>query len=80
MSLLYVAVQVVLAATSAVSDIRYARPINSPLSNCPGQPCLTLQQYAEVSNFTTGTTLRFFARKPQHPAIIELNTHFRCDF
>ena len=59
MSLVCFVVQVLFLVSSAVSDIHYVRPADSPLSSCPGQPCLTLHEYAEVSNFTNGTTLKF---------------------
>ena len=51
--------QVLLLVCSATSDIRYVRPADSPLSSCPGQPCLTLHEYVEIDNFTNGTTLQF---------------------
>ena len=51
--------QVLLIVCSATSDIRYVRPADSPLSSCPGQPCLTLHEYVEIDNFTNGTTLHF---------------------
>ena len=35
------------------------RPADSPLSSCPGQPCLTLHEYVEIDNFTNGATLQF---------------------
>ena len=44
---------------NATLDIRYVRPADSPLSSCPGQPCLTLHEYVEIDNFTNGTTLQF---------------------
>ena len=50
-------VAVLVCATT--SDIRYVRPADSPLSSCPGQPCLTLHEYVEIDNFTNGTTLQF---------------------
>ena len=46
-------------ATSA--DTQYVRPADSPLSSCPGQPCLTLHEYVEIDNFTNGTTLQFLS-------------------
>ena len=51
--------QVLVLVCSATSDIRYVRPADSPLSSCPGQPCLTLHEYVEIDNFTNGTTLKF---------------------
>ena len=51
--------QVLLIVCRATSDIRYVRPADSPLSSCPGQPCLTLHEYVEIDNFTNGTTLQF---------------------
>ena len=51
--------QVLLIVCSATSDIRYVRPADSPLSSCPGQPCLTLHEYVEIDNFTNGATLQF---------------------
>ena len=51
--------QVLLIVCSATSDISYVRPADSPLSSCPGQPCLTLHEYVEIDNFTNGTTLQF---------------------
>ena len=51
--------QVLLIVCSATSDIRYVRPADSPLSSCPGQPCLTLHEYVEIDNFINGTTLQF---------------------
>ena len=53
--------QVLLIVCSATSDIRYVRPADSPLSSCPGQPCLTLHEYVEIDNFTNGTTLQFLS-------------------
>ena len=37
----------------------YVRTTDSPPSDCPHQPCLTLHQYTQTNNFTTGTTLQF---------------------
>ena len=51
----------VLVSSAATSDIRYVRPADSPLSSCPGQPCLTLHEYVEIDNFTSGTTLQFLS-------------------
>ena len=51
--------QVLALVCSVTSDIRYVRPADSPLSSCPGQPCLTLHEYVEIDNFTNGTTLLF---------------------
>ena len=51
--------QVLLIVCSATADIRYVRPADSPLSSCPGQPCLTLHEYVEIDSFTNGTTLQF---------------------
>ena len=59
MSLVRVALPVILLVSSAVSKIHYVRPADSPASSCPGQPCLTLHEYAQVNNFTNGTTLQF---------------------
>ena len=51
---------ILIALFVAVSaDIHYVRMTDSPPSSCPGQPCLTLHQYAQSSNFTTGTTFLF---------------------
>ena len=41
------------------SNINYVRPADSLSSTCPGQPCLTLCQYAQRNNFTSGTILLF---------------------
>ena len=49
----------VLLLASTLSDISYVRPVDYPPSSCPGQPCFTLHEYAEVSDFTSGTTLQF---------------------
>ena len=48
-----------LACSVPSADICYVRPADSPLSSCPGQPCLTLHEYVEINNFTNGTTLQF---------------------
>ena len=45
--------RVLVIACCATADIRYV------MSSCPGQPCLTLQEYVEMGNFTSGTTLQF---------------------
>ena len=50
---------VLVIACCAAADICYVRPADSFLSRCPGQPCLTLQEYVEMGNFTNGTTLQF---------------------
>ena len=52
-------IQVLVIVCRATADIRYVRPADSPLSSCPGQPCLTLHEYVEIDNFTNGTTLQF---------------------
>ena len=52
-------VLLIVCSYRATSDIRYVRPADSPLSSCPGQPCLTLNEYVEMDNFTNGTTLQF---------------------
>ena len=60
LSFLHLVAQVlVLVCSTTTSDIRYVRPAGSPLSSCPGQPCLTLHEYVEINNFTNGTTLQF---------------------
>ena len=41
------------------SEISYVRTTVSPSSDCPHQPCLTLHQYTQTKNFTTGMTLQF---------------------
>ena len=58
-SFLHHLAQVLVLVCSATSDIRYVRPADSPLSSCPGQPCLTLHEYVEIDNFTNGATLQF---------------------
>ena len=58
-SFLHHLAQVLVLVCSATSDIRYVRPADSPLSSCPGQPCLTLHEYVEIDNITNGTTLQF---------------------
>ena len=52
-------IQVLVIVCCATADICYVRPADSPLSSCPGQPCLTLHEYVEIDNFTNGTTLQF---------------------
>ena len=44
-------------------EIRYVKPRDSSPVSCPGQPCLTLDQYAEQTTtyFTTGSTFVFLA-------------------
>ena len=59
LSFLRLVTQVLVLICSATSNIRYVRPADSPLSSCPGQPCLTLHEYVEIDNFTNGTTLQF---------------------
>ena len=59
LSFLPLVAQVLVLAFSVASDIRYVRPADSPLSSCPGQPCLTLHEYVELDNFTNGTSLQF---------------------
>ena len=44
---------------SAVADVIYIEPADSPFSDCPRQPCLTLDQYTQTTNLTTGNTLYF---------------------
>ena len=59
LSFLRLVAQVLVLVCSATSDTSYVRPADSPLSSCPGQPCLTLHEYVEIDNFTNGTTLQF---------------------
>ena len=57
---LLVVANVLAFVSGSHSDIRYVmRPADSPPSSCPGQPCLTLHEYVEIDNFTSGTTLQF---------------------
>ena len=56
---LLVVANVIAFVSGSHSDIRYVRPAYSPPSSCPGQPCLTLHEYVEIDNFTSGTTLQF---------------------
>ena len=44
---------------AVAQDIYYVRTTAGSPSDCPHQPCLTLHQYTQTSNFTTGTTLLF---------------------
>ena len=55
-------VLLVVVVSSSSSQVRYVKP-NSGASGCPGQPCLTLDQYAaeETEYFTTGATFLFLA-------------------
>ena len=46
-------------SNSTLPDIYFIRPTDFPPSSCPNQPCLTLHQYSQANNFTTGTTLLF---------------------
>ena len=39
--------------------IHYVKTAKSSPSDCLHQPCLTLHQYTQTNNFTTGTTLQF---------------------
>ena len=57
--LCHIAQVLVLVCSTTTSDIRYVRPADSPLSSCPGQPCLTLHEYVQIDNYTNGTTLQF---------------------
>ena len=59
LSFLWLVAKVLVLVCSTTPDIRYVRPADSPLSSCPGQPCLTLHEYVEIDNFTNGTTLQF---------------------
>ena len=59
LSFQHLVVIVVALVSNSNSDIHYVRPADSPVSSCPGQPCLTLHEYVEVDNFTNGTTLQF---------------------
>ena len=45
--------------STADTHIHYVRATDTPLSDCSGQPCLSLDQYTESNNLTTGTTLLF---------------------
>ena len=53
----FMLVQIVACRISEQADTRYVRPTGSPLSICPNHPCLTLQQYSKITNFTTGTEM-----------------------
>ena len=50
-------------SNASSQDIFYVKPSELPSLRCPGQPCLTLDQYAQrVSEyFTTGSTFLFLA-------------------
>ena len=51
--------QMLVFGVSTPPEIYYVRTTDSPPSDCPHQPCLTLHQYTQTNNFTTGTTLQF---------------------
>ena len=42
----------------STEQIHHVKPVNSSSQNCPGQPCLTLDQYTQqtATYFTTGST------------------------
>ena len=53
-------ISLILWSTSALHE-RYVKPDNSSSLSCPGQPCLTLDQYTQLAAtyFTTGSTFLF---------------------
>ena len=56
MILLGVLLQILAHSISTTPDISYVRTTDS---DCPHQPCLTLHQYTQTNNVTSGTTLQF---------------------
>ena len=56
--LLGVILQVLAFGVSTPPEIYYVRATDSPPSDCPHQPCLTLHQYTRTKKFTSGTTLQ----------------------
>ncbi len=76
MQLLMLALLVLVATESASSQhVRYVKPNNSSLS-CPGQPCLTLDQYTSqaAKYFTAGSDFLFLAGKHSvHTTVILQN-------
>ena len=59
---------------SILTETCYVRTSDHPISSCPGQPCLTLGQYASIYFFTPGTTLLFL------PGSHILEGRLRLDF
>ena len=59
MILLGVLLQMLAFGDSTPPEIFYVRTTGFPFSDCPHQPCLTLHQYTQINNFTTGTPLQF---------------------
>lgn len=57
----FVVLQVLALTCTSISRIRYVKPGNVSSSSCPGQPCLTLEQYTEhtLAYFTVGSTFVF---------------------
>ena len=55
--------QVLMLCSTVAQNVLYVKPSIDPAVVCPGQPCLTLGQYAEMSDryFTTGSTFVFLA-------------------
>ena len=55
-------VSLILWSTSALHE-RYVKPDNPSSLSCPGQPCLTLDQYTQqaATYFTTGSTFLFLS-------------------
>lgn len=60
------------SSNSTLPDIHFIRPTATPPSNCPNQPCLTLHQYSQTNNFTTGTTLLFLPGNHLSQSVLKL--------
>lgn len=57
-----ITVLAVLASTISAHHVRYVKPHDSSPLSCPGQPCLTIDQYAEQEMmFIAGATFVFLA-------------------
>ena len=64
--LLGVLLHIIAFGVSTPPEIYYVRTTNSSSSDCPHQPSLTLHQYTQTNNFTTGTALQFLPGNHMH--------------
>ena len=60
-SLVSTVIVMIILAWRTSADFHYVKPDNYTSQTCPGQPCLTLDQYAQqaATYFTTGSTFLF---------------------
>ncbi len=65
---------VVLVLSISAQQVCYVKPDDYPVESCPGQPCLTLEQYAQQSKqfFIAGATFLFLAGNHTLETTVEL--------